>query len=67
MKRTMLLTAAMPALIVSVGCASVDTFAPSHVVDTQKMVAVDRAAASAGVRVIWIHPPTRMADPRSGG
>ena len=63
MKRTALICFG---LVVLSGCAT----APAHwvsndsmVTDNARMAAIERAAASTGVRVIWINAPQKNAVP----
>ena len=42
--------------IAAAGCAAVAPSASSEI-DSQKMAAIERAAARSGVQVIWLQPP----------
>lgn len=66
MKRSILLVAALPAVAWLGGCASLDATVQSHVLDQDKVAAVNQAASRSGVRVIWVNPPTKLVGGRGG-
>ena len=63
MKRTALICLGLVAMA---GCATAPGAWVSNagmVTDNERMAAIERAAAAAGVRVIWIHLPQKSAVP----
>lgn len=67
MKRSILpVAAALTAVAWLGGCASFEASVQSHVIDQEKVVAVNQAAARSGVRVIWVNPPTKLVGGRGG-
>ena len=61
MSRWMITTVAALAAGVLAGCGTAPTWSSAFAVDQDKVVAVENAASKAGVRVIWVNPPTRPA------
>lgn len=67
MKLSILLPGLWAASVVLAGCAGGPAVAPADdMLDRDRMAAVERAAAGAGVRVLWVNPP-RKPPARSGG